>query len=199
MSQNFFANTEETETFYLVEPNDQDKRGFFVKVKTRLSYGERRRLELASVKNFSPSQLRAGANGQKIDGVEQEEVGGTMTYGLDLTVSSFLKLASYIVEWNLTAADGSTVRLPRQLDERARLMERLDADTGDKISNFIDGMVEQKVKALEAAVAKDENGDAMDGTVLSGTSRVIRGGDDEENPTTPTPAGLRPSTGSRRA
>jgi hypothetical protein len=201
MSLNFFANTEETETFYLVEPNDFNKKGFFVRVKKRLSWGERRRLEMSMVKNFSPSQMAAASAGQTINGAESEEVGGTMTYGLDMAVPSFLKLACYIVDWNLTTDDGSTVRLPRTLDEKARLMERLDAETGDRISLLIDGMVGEQVKALEAAKEKDEDGESLNGTVVSRNSRLIEGRlvEGEDPNSTPPPVGRTTSGGSRRA
>jgi hypothetical protein len=194
VSLNFFANTEETETFYLVEPNEANRRGFYVKVKTRLSWGERKRLDSAAVTSMSTEQRQAAANGQAVDGAEQEEVARTMTYGLNLFVPNFLKLACYIVEWNLIAADGSTVRLPRQIDEKARLMERLDADIGDRIAAFIDGMVDGQQKALEAAKAKDGDGETLNGTVLSAGSRRL---EEDEDPTTP-PAGNLVSGGSRR-
>lgn len=184
--RNFFASADETETHYLVEPSSENPKGFYVKVKTRLPWGERKRLDSAAVTSMSTEQRQAVANGQQVDGADQEEVARTMTYGLNLFVPNFLKLACYIVEWNLTGPDGRTVRLPRNIDEKARLMERLDEEVGDEIAAFIDGVIERQQKAL--AEAKERDGEALNGVVSEAkTVRLADGrlvpADDEGNPT----------------
>lgn len=202
MSRNYFANTDETETHYLEEPSDLNRKGVYVKIKTRLSWGERKRLDSAAIKTMSVEQIRAGAEGKPIDGVEPEPVGTTATYGLETYTPQFLKLACHVIEWNLPGIDGRPVRLPRSIDEKARLMERLDEEIGDEIAAFIDRIVEAQQKALAAAKQKDEDGHALNGQVTASSStRVIDGRavavDDEGNPTPP-PVGLVPSGGWRQ-
>lgn len=196
MSRNYFANTEETETHYLEEPTEANPKGIYVKIKRRLPWGERKRLDSAAVTSMSTQQLQAVANGEQVDGAEQEEVARTMTYGLNLFVPNFLKLACYVIEWNLPGPDGRPVRLPRNLDEKARLMERLDEEVGDEIAAFIDGHIERQQKALAAAKGADDDGKSLEGQAVSSSSRVIEGRatDAESNPTTPL-AGSVPSGG----
>jgi hypothetical protein len=200
MSRNYFATTDETETHYFEDPSPGNPKGVFVTIKLRLGWGERKRLDSAAVTTMSTQQLQAAANGQAVDGAEQEEVARTMTYGLNLFVPNFLKLACYILDWNLPGPNGRPMHLPRNIDERARLMERLDETVGDEIAAFIDGVVERQQKALAAAKEKDEDGESVNGTVLASGSRIIEGHvvDGDENPTPPL-AGRSPSSGSRRA
>jgi hypothetical protein len=187
MARNYFATTDETETHYFEDPTPGNPKGVFVTIKLRLGWGERKRLDSAAVTTMSTQQLQAAANGQAVDGAEQEEVARTMTYGLNLFVPNFLKLACYILEWNLPGPNGRPMHLPRNIDERARLMERLDETVGDEIAAFIDGVVERQQKALEAAKDRDE--DSLNGQIVASNTRVIDGRavDDEGNPTPPAP------------
>lgn len=197
MSRNYFASVEETETYYLEEPSPENQKGIYVKAKLRLSWGERKRLDSAAVTSMSTEQRQAAANGQQVDGADQEEVARTMTYGLNLFTPNFLKLAAYLVEWNLPGRDGRPMRLPRNIDEKAALMERLDEEVGDEIAAFIDGLVERQQKALAAAKQKDEDGLALNGQVIGGSSTRMQDGrpvDDEGNPT-PQPVGPSLSAG----
>lgn len=151
----FFA-TEDTETVYLVPPSPPDlPKGVWFTMKRYLSYGEQRRVETAAMKGMSPEQLEKHA-------AEAERKGNLWLF--DFEQQSSLKLATYIVDWNLPGPDGKTVRWPKHLHERMLVVRQLNAPIGDLISSEIDRVIGRSEKVRAADV---EDGDASDPTSRS--------------------------------
>lgn len=140
---NFFA-TEETVTIHL---DDQH----YVEVKRELDYGEEGDLEGAAIKG------------------EMEIGSAAPTLAFSLRNLRLLKLALYIVDWNLTGANGKVIALPDKLDQRKSLVANLSPRWAKVISDKIDAL-------------RSENGDPEAVAVES---------DADENPTPPG-AGIAP-------
>lgn len=86
----------------------------WVKLKTELDYGEEQLLNNQLLKGYSQDKLRQTADS-----------GQSLTYLTDSAAYNLMRLALYVVDWNLPNKEGVTVRVPRNLDERVAIMKRL--------------------------------------------------------------------------
>lgn len=111
MSLGFFA-TEETATVRL------DDQGHYVELKRELDYGEEGDLQGASLKA-----------GLQPDGTPKVEV--------SLRQLRLLTIAIYLVDWNLTNAQGKRVPLPSSMEQRVELVARLRPAWAEKIAEAI--------------------------------------------------------------
>lgn len=117
---NFFA-TEETILEYL----DDDH---WVELKRELDYSEEGDLQGASI--------QAGLNAD-----------GTPKLEFSLRAMRNLRLALYVVDWNLSGANGKVIPLPSKLEQRAELLGHLSPKWGEALARKIDEL-------------RGENGDA---------------------------------------
>lgn len=85
----------------------------WVRLKKELDYGEEQELNTALVTGYSTDQLRAAA-----------AAGQTITH-TNSGRYMLMRVALYIDDWNVLGRDKTTVRLPRQMDERVKVIRRM--------------------------------------------------------------------------
>lgn len=127
----FFA-SEEVETFEL-------EAGYWVELKRELDFGEESELESAAIKSGIDERGRP-----------------QMEYSLKNLRS--LKLALYVVDWNLPSPKGKPVELPTSIARRQDVFNHLAPKWARKISNRIDAIrAEQGAVDAITLAGLDEN------------------------------------------
>lgn len=96
-----------------------DLEGYWVEVKSRLTFREREVLNGAVL-----TSMPVGAGGNQ--------------YGVDVAKYNLLRLQTYLVDWNFTDAKG------KQLDLRRQNIENLDPDVADAVTEKLDAYLAEQ-------------------------------------------------------
>ena len=101
--------------------------GFWIEVKKELSAGDSKRLALAALKG-----VRKSASDDE----------GSQAFDLDLEVAAFNKVALYLVDWNVSDANGKSVEIDtpkKKLDALKNLKPSVLAEIEKAIDLFLAG------------------------------------------------------------
>lgn len=114
--------------------------GVWVEIKEELDHGEEQGLSAAAMRGMTRQQL---VNAAETEDQETQDI-----FLLDSARMHFLKLAFYVVDWNLQDKQGRKVPLPTRLEDRIRTMRRLKDRWGNRISEEIDKLRTEKSKEI---------------------------------------------------
>lgn len=112
----------------------------WVEIKDELDHGEEQAMQSAAMRGLTREQLQ-----DAVDDTQTQDV-----ILMDAARLHFLKLAFYIIDWNLKDQQGRPITLPSRVDDRIRVLKKLKPAIGTKISTEIDALREAKAKELEA-------------------------------------------------
>ena len=130
--------SDETKTVKLIPTR------YWVEVKRHLDAGEQADIDEALFDSVSMEDREAAAaTGRKLY--------------LSLAKQRFLKLAVFVVDWNLCDETGKTVRLPSPLQDRVVVMRKLSRRMAELIGAAVDDVAAEELKALEADAEDDAN------------------------------------------
>jgi hypothetical protein len=139
---NLFA-TDETTTVFLFPKSDAHPSGVWVEFKKQLTYGEQCDVESALFTGLSTQERVAAAQ-------EAEQRGGSRsTILVDTGRQAKLRLAMWIVDWNLPDRNGKTVRWPAHLQDRIAIIGNLGERAGAWLAEQI-----QRIEGEAAEVAQ---------------------------------------------
>lgn len=117
---------------------------YWVEIKRHLDAGEQADIDEALFDSVSMEDREAAAaTGRKLY--------------LSLAKQRFLKLAVFVVDWNLCDEKGVTVRLPSALQDRVVVMRKLSRKMAELITTAVDEVAAEELKSLEAD-AEDDSG-----------------------------------------
>jgi hypothetical protein len=111
-------------------------RDVWVEIKDELDHGEEQAMQAAAMKGITRQQLQSA-----VDEADTQDV-----ILMDTARLHFLKLAFYVIDWNLKDQQGRMVTLPSKVEDRVKLFKRLKPSIGTKISEAIDALREEKAK-----------------------------------------------------
>jgi hypothetical protein len=111
--------------------------GVWVEIKDELDHGEEQAMQSAAMKGITRQQL--------VNAVDEADTQDVIL--MDTARLHFLKLAFYVIDWNLRDSQGRSVTLPAKVEDRVKLFKRLKPAIGTKISEAIDALREEKAKA----------------------------------------------------
>lgn len=115
---------------------------YWVEIKRHLSAGEQTDVDAAYFSSISVADQQAAAAANR-------------KMYIDWPRQKFLKLASYVNDWNLCDAEGKTVRLPSGLQERMVIMRNLAPRMADLIQAAVDEVVADELAARHADAEDD--------------------------------------------
>lgn len=110
----------------------------WVEIKDELDHGDEQAMQAAAMKGITRQQVQSA-----IDSGDQETQDVIL---MDSARLHFLKLAFYLVDWNLKDEQGRGITLPTRVDDRVRILKRLKPAVGMKISDAIDKLRDEKAK-----------------------------------------------------
>lgn len=111
----------------------------WVEIKDELDHGEEQALQAAAMRGVTRQQIADAVD----DAATQDVV------LMDTARLHFLKLAFYIVDWNLKDEQGRPITLPTRVDDRVKILKRLKPSVGRKLSDAIDTLREEKDREAE--------------------------------------------------
>jgi len=138
------------------DPSDETRKVWisqrqWVEFKTELTYGERKRLDVAS---FRTAQF------------EGEKGNVSSKYEMDMSYQRSLTLALYVVEWNVEDARGKRLKIPEGLTGQTGRIAFF-SERGDKfceaVAEALDSMIEELAGEQAAADADEDTGDLPPG------------------------------------
>lgn len=118
--------------------------GYWVELKRQLDYGELVQLE---------GTLFSGMTSEEINAAQ----GSQTTWKTDSANFYVLRLALYIVDWNLPGKNGKVTQLPTKTAERMRVIRALHPKWARQLAEKIDELEAEQGKVAEAEVNPEGN------------------------------------------